>query len=511
MIRTKERLLSAVLALVLATSSLSMRAFAETEADSVEEAPTVEVVEAITEGEVAEEDLSAQASEPGDDSVLDELIVEEPVANSDEMPASEPEDPQDEPDLLAAATTEDEYDHHDISNATVTIEDVTYTGDYLEPVPVVVTEGYQLEPDYDFNCDYENNIDAGTATVVIYGTGDFYGDITASFTIKARPIAKATVTGVVNKTYTGKALKQAPEVELNGQYLELGVDYTLSYKSNVNAGTATVIIKGKGNYTGTINKSFKIAQASISKASVAKVGTQAWTGKVIKPKPVVKYGGKTIKLGTDYTLSYKNNKKAGATATITITGKGNFKGTKTVTFKIGPKTGAWKKSGGRWWYRYKDGTYPKSEWKRIDGSWYYFDGSGWMVTGWRSVSGTWYYFNSGGAMVTGWKSISGSWYYFDSNGAMARNRWVGDYYLGSSGAMLRNTTTPDGYRVDSNGKWIRGSSGSGGSGSYDIVYWVPNGEVWHSTPNCRSLARSSGIQSGTIAQSGKSRGCKNCT
>jgi len=276
----------------------------------------------------------------------------------------------------------------------------------------------------------------------------------------------------------------------------------------VQVGTATVIIKGRGNFGGSVKKTFRIVQANISKASVAKIGTQKWTTKAIKPKPVVKYGGTTLKQGTDYTLSYKNNVKAGSTATITITGKGSFKGTKTVTFKIGPKTGAWKKSGGRWWYRYLDGSYPKSEWKRIDGSWYYFDGSGWMVTGWRSVSGTWYYFNSSGAMVTGWKSIGGSWYYFNSSGAMARNRWQGDYYLGSSGAMLTNTTTPDGYRVGSNGKWIRDS---GGSGSYGTVYWVPGGTVWHSTPECSTLSRSKTILSGSIAESGKSRGCYVCT
>ena len=42
------------------------------------------------------------------------------------------------------------------------------------------------------------------------------------------------------------------------------------------------------------------------------------------------------------------------------------------------------------------------------------------------------------------------------------------------------------------------------------VYWTPNGEVYHSTPNCPSLSRSKTILSGSIEESGKSRGCKNC-
>lgn len=48
------------------------------------------------------------------------------------------------------------------------------------------------------------------------------------------------------------------------------------------------------------------------------------------------------------------------------------------------------------------------------------------------------------------------------------------------------------------------------SAIYGTVYWVSGGSVYHSTPNCVTLKRSSNIQSGTIAQSGKSRGCKVC-
>ena len=75
------------------------------------------------------------------------------------------------------------------------------------------------------------------------------------------------------------------------------------------------------------------SRTSIARAKVAKVAKKAYTGKVIKPKPRVTYGGRTLKLGRDYTLSYKSNKKAG-TATIIVKGKGSFYGTKRVTFRI---------------------------------------------------------------------------------------------------------------------------------------------------------------------------------
>ena len=71
----------------------------------------------------------------------------------------------------------------------------------------------------------------------------------------------------------------------------------------------------------------------ISKAKVSKISNQKYTGKAIKPIPKVKYKGKALKNGRDFTLSYKSNKKAG-TAKVIIKGKGNFAGKKTVTFAI---------------------------------------------------------------------------------------------------------------------------------------------------------------------------------
>lgn len=113
----------------------------------------------------------------------------------------------------------------------------------------------------------------------------------------------------------------------------------------------------------------------------------------------------------------------------------------------------WQQNGGNWSY-YEDNS-AVIDWKKINGKWYYFDGNGVMTTNWQKVSGAWYYMDNSGAMLTDWKKISNAWYYFNADGVMQENRWVGDYYLGSSGAMLVNTTTPDGYRVDTSGKWIQ--------------------------------------------------------
>ncbi len=145
-------------------------------------------------------------------------------------------------------------------------------------------------------------------------------------------VVRATTSSVATQVYSGKALTPSPTVKLKGKTLVKGTDYTLSYKNNTNVGTATITITGIGNYTGTKTVTFKIAK-SLSSATVSSVSSKTYTGAAIKPTPTVKVGSTTLKNGTDYTLSYKNNKSVG-TATITITGKGSYTGTKSVTFKI---------------------------------------------------------------------------------------------------------------------------------------------------------------------------------
>lgn len=98
----------------------------------------------------------------------------------------------------------------------------------------------------------------------------------------------------------------------------------------------------------------------------------------------------------------------------------------------------WILTGGRWWYRDANGSYPANRWKLIEEKWYYFDAAGYMVTGWLRQGNAWYYLDGSGAMATGWLQLGGSWYYLDASGAM-KTGWFFDgatwYYLNGSGVM----------------------------------------------------------------------------
>ena len=148
-------------------------------------------------------------------------------------------------------------------------------------------------------------------------------------------ISKASVTlSTSTYAYDGKAKKPGVTVKLNGKTLKNGTDYTVSYSNNIKVGTAKVTITGKGNYTGSVSKTYSIKN-NFKKATVSGISTKAFTGKNITQSITVKYNGKTLKNGTDYTVSYSNNKEIG-TATVKIAGKGSYTGTITKTFKINP-------------------------------------------------------------------------------------------------------------------------------------------------------------------------------
>ena len=148
-------------------------------------------------------------------------------------------------------------------------------------------------------------------------------------------ISKASVTlSTSTYAYDGKAKKPGVTVKLNGKTLKNGTDYTVSYSNNTKVGTAKVTITGKGNYTGSVSKTYSIKN-NFKKATVSGISTKAFTGKNITQSITVKYNGKTLKNGTDYTVSYSNNKKVGK-ATVKITGKGKYCGVITKTFKINP-------------------------------------------------------------------------------------------------------------------------------------------------------------------------------
>ncbi len=182
--------------------------------------------------------------------------------------------------------------------------------------------------------------DLGCVTVRFTTGGNFDNYTNVFYEIVPASIASdVKVTGVnASYAYTGSAIRPTPKLTYNGMTLKSGADYTISYKNNTAAGKATITLTGKGNYAGTKTVTFNITRANIASVKAAGVNASyTYKGSAIKPVPKLTYNGKTLKSGTDYTISYKNNTAAGK-ATITLAGKGNYTGTKTVAFTIARKS-----------------------------------------------------------------------------------------------------------------------------------------------------------------------------
>ena len=219
---------------------------------------------------------------------------------------------------------------HSISSATISsLKTMTYTGDPLIQTFTVKAGKSALIEDRDYTVSYRNNILPGTAYVFIEGINDYEGTIIKSFKIKGLSISKAVVDGIKDLRFTGKELKQdSMTLSYNGTELIEGTDYTVSYKNNTKAGTATITFTGTGGYAGTLKKSFKINKAFLARHTFTIDESYPYLKGGVKPLPET-----DLVYNTDYTLSYKNNTKLG-TASVTIKGKGNYEGTIEKTFTI---------------------------------------------------------------------------------------------------------------------------------------------------------------------------------
>jgi len=134
--------------------------------------------------------------------------------------------------------------------------------------------------------------------------------------------------------YDGTQKKPSVNVVVYNKTLVNGRDYTLAYKNNVKSGTASVVITGIDAYTGTFTKTYTIRPATLTKATATLSRTSyTYNGDIKKPGVVVKWNGKSLKNGTDYKVTYKNNRNIG-TATVVVTGIGNYKDSISKEFKI---------------------------------------------------------------------------------------------------------------------------------------------------------------------------------
>ena len=151
--------------------------------------------------------------------------------------------------------------------AVAPIPNQTYTGSAIEPEIDVSVSGEKIIEDTDFTVKYSDNINVGTAKVTVSGKGVYKVlSSIANFTIITKSIAPVTFAEISEQDYTGEAVIPTITVTDGNRVLKEGVDYTVTFKNNVNEGTAIATIQGIGNYHGTASTSFEIRELSTSQS-----------------------------------------------------------------------------------------------------------------------------------------------------------------------------------------------------------------------------------------------------
>ncbi|MDE7207379.1 MAG: Ig-like domain-containing protein, partial [Lachnospiraceae bacterium] len=224
------------------------------------------------------------------------------------------------------------------------------------PKPKLTSNGYTLAEGRDYTLSYKNHKKTGTGIIKIKGKGSYTGQIEIPYRITEKDLTDTDITiRVPDVPYTGKANKYQSNpvlTDIDGGVLAKNKDYTieayavgsatLDKKSNPEEGTViTVTIKGKGNYTGTVEAAYTLKGISFAQAAI-KVEPQFYTGNpvTIDAADIISATIKTgktqtsLQLGKDYEIAaYSNNLKKG-TATVILKGVGDYSGEKAVKFKI---------------------------------------------------------------------------------------------------------------------------------------------------------------------------------
>lgn len=242
------------------------------------------------------------------------------------------------------------------------IPDQAYTGKAVkltQDMPLLTLGAETLLYGKDYTLEYGPCIESGTHQVLIVGQGSYKGVRRVSFKIRGTAIGTAKIGKLQELTYSGEELTYDTRAHAGAEdkltimdptgktELREGKDYELSYRNHINVGTAKVTITGKGAYSGSVTKSFRIVPYSLEKGSpkitaeIVGGKEQTWQKGGVVPKLKVTFKGVELVEGTDYVLSGRNHTendlKKGKEPLVVLKGRKNFCGSRELAFTVIPQ------------------------------------------------------------------------------------------------------------------------------------------------------------------------------
>ena len=214
-----------------------------------------------------------------------------------------------------------------------------YDGSEITPAYTITDGDYTLVENVDYVFEnFTDNVDAGPASLIVRGKGNYAGNGAFTFQILPRSLAEVTLT--VSSGSTSFEFNNQPQVpvytlEYDGLTLVEGKDYEVTATDgNIDAGSYTVTFTGLNNFADTRDESYEITPRDIVNAEVA-IADQEYTGSPITPEISIYDLGELLTADKDFTVTFADNTNAGQ-ATATITGIGNYQGSLSSEFTIKP-------------------------------------------------------------------------------------------------------------------------------------------------------------------------------
>ena len=248
-------------------------------------------------------------------------------------------------DRWSDGTTEDktvEYSilPRDLNETDVSVEDAVLADGVATPTANVVSNGQSLVKGVDYDLSFESNDHVGTGVAVVSGTGNYTGEVRLEFRIGIASISDGSPQ-IYGTDFAYKGSPVTPRVYLamknSGVSLREGVDYSVDYSDNDAIGTGKAVLRGIGDYIGTVETTFSIVDRidlSAEGATTVSVDSIAfYTGSPVEPEVRVRYKQTGLTNGVDYSLRYENNVAEGV-ATVIVTGKGDYTGEARASFRI---------------------------------------------------------------------------------------------------------------------------------------------------------------------------------
>ena len=220
--------------------------------------------------------------------------------------------------------------------ASLSTYNFTYNGKVQRPKVYLYCRGIQLSPNISYTLSYgTGGIHSGTHTIKVNLKGNYEGSKTIKYTINKADIKNTVVNYNSNLTYDGQRNWPDIQVKYNGKHVKFS-EYSFSIPNSVNTGIYSITLKGKGDFYGTKKITYKILPIQMSSKNTkitVNNGKYIFYDNTNKPTVKVVTNGKTLKSSKDYSISYSGNGNIGYKK-VTITGKGNYKGSLNKEYRI---------------------------------------------------------------------------------------------------------------------------------------------------------------------------------